>query len=213
LTTKGGRSLKQVVTVTLGVILTLAMATCGGDDDQNTTEQTQPSAGAETVAVSETDFAIAPANPRIDEAGSVEFEVTNNGKVVHALEIEGPSGESKTPDIQPGKSATLTANLDKPGSYVWYCPIGNHRELGMEGTIRVSGGAGQTGTTETDTTETSTTPTDTTTNTTETNTTETNTTETEPGEDSGGSGGSGGSGSGGSGSSGTGGSGTGGSGY
>ena len=114
---------------------------------------------------------------------------------VHALEIEAPGGEVETGDIQPGESATLTANLDRPGKYEWYCPVGNHRDLGMEGEITVGGGGGQTGTTETNTT---------TTGTTETNTTETNTTETEPGDDSGGSGGSGGSGSSGSGSGGSG---------
>jgi plastocyanin len=186
----------------LGVAVALAVVACG-DDEKNTTEEAQPATGAaETVTVRETEFALDPANPRIDAPGSVEFRVENDGKAVHALEIEGPGGESKTDDIQPGGSATLTANLDKPGSYEWYCPIGNHRDLGMEGEITVGGGTTETGTTETGTTETGTTTTDT------TETTTTGTTETEPGEDTGGSGsgsGSGGSGSGGSGTGGAGG--------
>jgi plastocyanin len=189
---------KQLIAFGLGALLALAMATCGGDDETNTTTEAQPAGAAETITVRETEFELDPANPRIEQAGPVEFRVENDGQTVHALEIEGPDGESKTDDIQPGGSATLTANLDKPGSYEWYCPVGNHRDQGMEGTITVGGGG--TGTTETGTTETNTT----TTGTTETNTTETNTTETEPGEDSGGSGGSGGSGSGGSGSGGSG---------
>ena len=169
------------------------------DDEKSTTTDTQPAATAsETIAVSETEFAIDPANPRIDKPGSVEFEVKNDGKTVHALEIEALGGEVETEEIQPGDSATLTANLDKVGRFEWYCPVGNHRELGMEGAVIVAAGrldrgwCTGTGTTETNTTETGTTET----NTTETNTTET-TTETEPGDDSGGSGsnsGSGGSG-------------------
>jgi plastocyanin len=170
------------------VLLALALATCG-DDEKSTTSDTQPAGtAAETIAVSETEFAIDPANPRIDKPGSVEFEVKNDGKTVHALEIEAPGGEVETEEIQPGDSATLTANLDKAGRFEWYCPVGNHRELGMEGEVTVAGGAGQTDTTETNTT---------TTGTTETNTTETNTTETEPGDDSGGSGSNSGSGGGG----------------
>ena len=191
--------MKYLVAVALGVFLSLVVAACG-DDEKSATETQPAETAAETVAVSETEFALDPANPRIDQAGTVTFEVSNDGKAVHALEVEAPGGEVETGSIQPGESATLTADLDQPGSYEWYCPVGNHRDLGMEGEITVAGGG--TGTTETDTTTTGTTETDTTeTNTTETNTT---TTETEPGDDSGGSGGSGGSGSSGSGSGGSG---------
>jgi uncharacterized cupredoxin-like copper-binding protein len=28
--------------------------------------------------------------------------------------------------------------LDKPGRYEMYCPVGNHKEQGMEGTVVVS---------------------------------------------------------------------------
>jgi uncharacterized cupredoxin-like copper-binding protein len=101
------------------------------------------------VRVSETEFKLDPANPTVEEAGTVEFDVANDGKVVHALEVEGPKGEVETEEIQPGRSATLEVDLSKPGSYVWYCPIGNHRELGMEGRITVAGGgSGGTSTSE-----------------------------------------------------------------
>ena len=33
----------------------------------------------------------------------------------------------------------LKVDLDKPGRYVWYCPVGDHRERGMKGTITVKG--------------------------------------------------------------------------
>jgi uncharacterized cupredoxin-like copper-binding protein len=178
--------LKPFVSLTAGVLLALAIATCGGDDEKQSTEATQPNASVgQTVSVRETEFELDPANPRV-EAGVVEFRVENEGEDVHALEVEAPGGEVETEDIQPGQSATLRADLSKPGRYEWYCPVGNHRDLGMEGEITVGGASSQAGTT-TGTTETDTT-------TTETTTTETTTTETAP-DDSGGSG-SGGSGSG-----------------
>jgi uncharacterized cupredoxin-like copper-binding protein len=70
----------------------------------------------------------------------VAFKIKNDGEIVHALEVEGPKGEVETEAIQPGKSATLEADLSKAGSYEWYCPIGNHRQQGMGGRISVAGG-------------------------------------------------------------------------
>jgi plastocyanin len=88
------------------------------------------------VRVSEIDFALKPAKPTV-ETGTVEFRIKNNGTVAHALEVEGPSGEKRSKDILPGHSQTLSVNFNKPGKYTWYCPIANHRKLGMKGRITV----------------------------------------------------------------------------
>jgi plastocyanin len=93
-----------------------------------------------TVPVMETDFLLTPTNITVATPGVVKLKPTNNGKVVHALEVEGPRGEVKTRPIKPGKSATLKVDLGKPGSYTWYCPIDNHKAKGMQGKITVSGG-------------------------------------------------------------------------
>lgn len=95
-----------------------------------------------TVRVRETEFELDPPNPRIAKAGLVEFDVTNAGQVPHALEVEGPNGEVETETIAPGKGATLKADLSKPGSYVWYCPVADHDRRGMKGKITVAGGSG-----------------------------------------------------------------------
>ena len=152
--------------------LALALGACGEDREGSVSGTTVTSAttGAETTArtapaptgravdtvnVSETEFRLDPANPTV-EAGIVEFRVRNDGQVVHALEVEGPTGEVETDQIQPGESATLKADLSKPGTYVWYCPVGDHKDRGMEGEITVGGGGGggaRTATTETTETE------------------------------------------------------------
>jgi plastocyanin len=93
------------------------------------------------VAVSETEYKLDPTNPTV-ETGTVTVQVSNDGAEVHALEVEGPGVESETEDIQPGESASLTVDLSQPGTYEWYCPIANHKELGMEGEIKVAGAAG-----------------------------------------------------------------------
>lgn len=93
-----------------------------------------------TVDVSESEFKLDPPRPSVGKAGTVEFKVSNDGKVVHALEVEGPNGEKQTPAIRPGRSATLKVDLGKAGSYEWYCPVGDHKQRGMKGAIKVAGG-------------------------------------------------------------------------
>ncbi len=129
----------------------LVIAGCGGNDnngDGNASTgtakaaSTTAAAGGSTGAVklSETEFKIDPANPAVKKAGSVTIDVTNDGQITHALEVEGPSGEAKTQPIDAGQSAKLTVDLSKAGTYEMYCPIGNHKAMGMKGTIVVAGG-------------------------------------------------------------------------
>ncbi len=141
----------------------LALAACGDDDERGTVEQSGGSTsttGAETtgtptttsgseqptgdpvatIEVEETEYELNPANPGVESAGLVKFEVTNAGKIGHALEVEGPDGEVETEEIAPGDTAMIEADLNKPGSYRWYCPIGDHADQGMDGQILVAGG-------------------------------------------------------------------------
>jgi PQQ system protein len=120
----------------LGVLA--AVGALGGCMGQNpNTPQGPPSA---TIDVRETEMKIDPKDVTIEKPGVVQFRVQNAGQVVHALEIEAPGGEVETEQIPAGESATLTANLDKPGTYKWYCPVGDHEAQGMTGTVTVRGG-------------------------------------------------------------------------
>jgi plastocyanin len=137
--------LAAALPLALGVI-----AGCGDDDDSSSTEASsttstestttaasQGGGGGETLAVSETDYALDPADPTVT-AGTVTIEATNDGQTTHSIEVEGPSGEQELEqDLAPGDSGTLEVDLSKPGTYEWYCPVGNHKEMGMEGEITV----------------------------------------------------------------------------
>jgi uncharacterized cupredoxin-like copper-binding protein len=93
-----------------------------------------------TIDVRETEMKLDPQNPKIREPGTVQFKIKNAGQAVHALEVEGPQGEVETRPLKPGQSDTLSVELTKPGEYTWYCPVGNHKDLGMRGTITVGEG-------------------------------------------------------------------------
>ena len=95
-----------------------------------------------TVKIEGTDFKLDPATVRVKKPGTVRFELDNAGDSPHALEVEGPKGEVETETITPGNSATVTADLSEPGTYTMYCPVGNHKGMGMTGKIVVAKGGG-----------------------------------------------------------------------
>lgn len=118
--------------VALVVAGALAVAGCGGDDAP---EPANGGAGG-LLTVTETDFALDPSAAELPRAGAVQVEVVNRGRTVHALAIETPARTHSTETIPPGRSGALSLRLPA-GRYVWYCPIGNHRQLGMRGTLAV----------------------------------------------------------------------------
>jgi len=132
----------------LAVAASLGVAACGGDDDDSdtsaaTTETTETTAagggGGETVGLTATDFKFDPDDPAV-KPGEVTFDVTNDGETVHNLEVEGPGEEAELPeDLQPGDKGSLSVDLSEPGTYEFYCPVGNHKELGMVGEVTVQG--------------------------------------------------------------------------
>ena len=65
-------------------------------------------------------------------------DVSNDGNVTHSLEVEGNGLEEQAlpNDLAPGDSGEITVDL-QPGTYTMYCPIDDHRGMGMEGTIEV----------------------------------------------------------------------------
>jgi plastocyanin len=68
-------------------------------------------------------------------AGEVSIELVNESSTPHAVEVEGNGVEEESETIT-GGNTTLTVDLE-PGEYVYYCPVGNHRGGGMEGTLTV----------------------------------------------------------------------------
>jgi uncharacterized cupredoxin-like copper-binding protein len=132
----------------LAVAASLGLAACGGDDDDDgdtaaTTTETTGAAGAtgggETVDVTMTDFKFDPKDPTV-KPGEVTFDVVNDGETLHNMEVEGPSGEAELPeDLQPGDSGSFNVDLSEPGKYRFFCPVGNHEQLGMVGEVTVQG--------------------------------------------------------------------------
>lgn len=90
-----------------------------------------------TVRVSEVEYALRPRSARVARAGVIAFEVSNDGSVPHALQVEGPRGDLRTATIAPGTRTTIKFDLPA-GTYKWYCPIADHQRRGMVGRVRVA---------------------------------------------------------------------------
>lgn len=148
-------ALRRLAVLLAAVVLALGAGACGDDDDAadqgattptaetaperppRTPTATTPSGGREAIAVVGTDFEFSPSSIDV-RPGSNTFRFRNEGQAPHALEIEGQGIEEASDVIQTGESTELTVDLE-PGRYVIYCPVGDHRERGMEGELTVTG--------------------------------------------------------------------------
>jgi plastocyanin len=137
------RTLVTVIAVV--VLLGLALAACGENRGEGL--RTTPAAvgtgsttvdveAVATVPVSLTDFRL-PRNVRVPRGGVIAFEATNDGQSPHALAVNGPAGQARTQTLKPGERTTVEVRLP-PGTYKWYCPVGDHERRGMVGRVRVA---------------------------------------------------------------------------
>jgi plastocyanin len=131
----------RLVVILAGTVL--AATSCGGDDGGSgattpspaTSVRTGDAASGTVINVDERDFTIELSTMEFTP-GTYTFVTTNSGQTVHALEIEGPGLEEETADLAPGESAELSVTLEA-GEYELYCPVGNHRDMGMKLDITV----------------------------------------------------------------------------
>jgi plastocyanin len=68
-------------------------------------------------------------------AGSVTIKLVNESDVPHAVEVEGNGVEEESETITGGETE-LTVDLEA-GEYRFYCPVGEHAQNGMDGTLTV----------------------------------------------------------------------------
>jgi plastocyanin len=131
------------------VLLSLAVAGCGGSSSSNPTSAgTTPSttAGGGTSASGEALKLSADPSGALKfntsslqaKAGKVSLQMTNpsSSGVEHGIAVEGNGVDQDGQIVQPGNTSTLTVNL-KPGKYEFYCPFDSHKQQGMEGTLTV----------------------------------------------------------------------------
>jgi plastocyanin len=116
----------------------LGLAACGGDDDDGGGGSAATFQKGQPVKVSGKEYSFDPGKITIEGGGgptTIDFE--NAGSLAHNLRLE-KDGEDVggSPTFQGGE--TKSANVDlQPGEYEMICTVGDHADLGMNGTLTV----------------------------------------------------------------------------
>jgi plastocyanin len=132
----------------LALVLTagaLSAAGCGDDEEEGGGAASTPEATATEEASGGGEALTLTADPGGDiswepgelsaAAGTVTITLVNESSVPHAVEVEGNGVEEESETVTGGETE-LTVDLE-PGEYTYYCPVGQHRQNGMEGTLTV----------------------------------------------------------------------------
>lgn len=84
--------------------------------------------------VSGKNFSFAPAAMTVKKGDRIRITFVNESGT-HDLRVDGYNVGTKT--TQSGASETFEFLADKAGSFEYYCSVGQHRQMGMKGTLIV----------------------------------------------------------------------------
>jgi iron uptake system component EfeO len=91
------------------------------------------------VAVDAKEYAFTPSTLNVP-AGAVTFSVRNAGTEEHEFEVfRGDQVVDEIEGLVPGLTKDLTLTL-AAGDYTYMCKLNGHDQLGMKGTLTVTGG-------------------------------------------------------------------------
>lgn len=122
---------RALLSVLLGVVVLVA-AVCTGASAAASPAPTAHAGGGgpHLVIVKMVDFRLL--QPAFLPPGHYTFRAINEGRAPHALQISGPGvTNARTPVVQAGQAADLTVTLRR-GVYDFWCPVANHRQMGMQ---------------------------------------------------------------------------------
>jgi plastocyanin len=98
-------------------------------------------AGAQDVTVNMSEWKLRLSTDSVP-AGTVTFNLRNQGVIAHALQVTGPGVDKGSRQVNAKETATLTLTL-KPGTYEVFCPLaeGSHKMAGMKKSFIVTAAA------------------------------------------------------------------------
>ena len=98
--------------------------------------------GPMEVAVTAADFSFSVSQITVQAGQPLRIAITNTGERPHNVTITTPAGDQGSENAPPGGSMNWEVTLTDPGTYAFFCSVGNggHRERGMEGTVEVTAG-------------------------------------------------------------------------
>jgi FtsP/CotA-like multicopper oxidase with cupredoxin domain len=119
----------------------LVATACGAGGDDGGDGGGGESAAPASFAVSLSEFALTPDMIMAPEGQPLSFDVTNDGSAPHTFAVDTGNGIEETRELQAGETQTLQVPALAAGDYRISCTVSGHADLGMVGTLMVSGGS------------------------------------------------------------------------
>jgi plastocyanin len=114
-------------------------AACGSGTPTPGGSPTPVPSGVIAIEAKDPDYAFSPAAITVP-AGSITFSIRNVGAQEHEFEIlKGDQIVDEVEGIVPGLTKDATVTL-AAGDYTFVCKLNGHDQLGMKGTLTVTGG-------------------------------------------------------------------------
>ena len=95
---------------------------------------------ARRVEITAADFRFTPSQLFAKPGERLIVVLRNAGTNPHSIVFEFPEGrQGLERPLNPGERAQLSITMPwNPGNFVYYCPVGDHRERGMRGVVTVA---------------------------------------------------------------------------
>ncbi len=106
-----------------------------GRVDSTTNADTGQVVAGRVAEIDLRDFELVPADLTVT-SGKITFTLSNAGRFTHDFRVEGEGVDAKSPRVGAGRTDEWSITLD-PGEYRISCPISNHADRGMVGTLIV----------------------------------------------------------------------------
>lgn len=87
------------------------------------------------IVVTVSEFYFSPESLNISKGEKVRIWIVNDGSTAHNLHL--PDMNLDSGNVAPGNKGYVDFVSDRVGSYNFYCGVGGHKDLGMNGNIIV----------------------------------------------------------------------------
>jgi plastocyanin len=98
------------------------------------TADTSASSSVKAFTVNSNNFKFAPTTIKVKKGDTVRITLNNTGGI-HDLVID--EFDVRTKQLPNAGTDTVEFVADKVGTFEYYCSVGNHRQMGMVGTLTV----------------------------------------------------------------------------
>ena len=125
-----------IVVVIIGIVVYAGSTKAPVASSNNLTDTTSTGATStvKSFTVSGKNFSFSPSTMSVKKGDTVKI-IFKNTSGFHDLRIDEFNVATK--QIEAGKEDTVQFVADKTGTFEYYCSVGNHRAMGMKGTLTV----------------------------------------------------------------------------